>query len=194
MLLRFSRRLFSARLLLCLLAAGAASPALSVPPAQVPAPAAGEPPRPRDREAPQPVDREERRRIAAARQKRERARQEQRLRRTMASLGFTDRALQDEVLRAIADETKERDGVRRKANELLRGLRDKNKTDEEVRILLERYQNALAADRTRRKISEDNLNARVGWRDKPRLEAMLVLFGVVGDSPVSVPARPRRFG
>ena len=110
----------------------------------------------------------------------------------MSSLGFDDRATQDEVLRYIASETRVKDAVRRKANDIYRALQDPNRSDKEVRILLAQYNSVVIYDRERRRAAEDALNDRIHFRDQPRLEAMLTLFGVIGDSPLRLPANPTR--
>lgn len=105
----------------------------------------------------------------------------------MTSMGFGDRALQDEVLRHIAVEVRERGQVRRKAQEIYNALRDPARPDAEVRDLLRQYQIVVEADRARRRLAEDALNERIHFRGNPRLEAMLTLFGAIGDAPTALP-------
>ncbi len=121
----------------------------------------------------------------------ERERKAQNLRHAMSSLGFDDRTLQDEILLYIGGEVRARGQVRRKAQEIYAALRDPGKSDADVRALLAQYQAVVQADRTRRREAEDGLNDRIGFRSKPRLEAMLVLFGVVGDAPFALPPAAR---
>lgn len=105
----------------------------------------------------------------------------------MTSMGFGDRALQDEVLRYIAVEVRERGQVRRKAQEMYNALRDPARTDDEVREMLRQYQAVVEADRARRRLAENALDERIHFRANPRLEAMLTLFGVIGDAPSALP-------
>ena len=109
----------------------------------------------------------------------------------MGSLGFDDRAVQNEVLSFIAAETRARDGVRRKANDIYLALRDPNRSDKEVRILLLQYASVVSADRERRDAAEEALNDRIHFRDQPRLEAMLTLFGVIGECAATLALKPR---
>ncbi len=124
------------------------------------------------------------------RRARERQRKAENLRRTMSSLGFDDRALQDEVLRYIVSEVRARGQVRRQGQQLYTVLRDSHQSDAQVRAALSQYQGVVEADRARRREAENTLNDRIGFRSKPRLEAMLVLFGVIGNAPLALP-RPQ---
>lgn len=109
----------------------------------------------------------------------------------MTSMGFGDRTLQDEVLRHIAVEVRERGLVRRRAQQMLNALRDPNQSQDEVRVLLRDYQLVVEADRARRRSAENALNERINFRENPRLEAMLILFGAIGDAPIALPPAPR---
>lgn len=109
----------------------------------------------------------------------------------MTSMGFGDRALQDEVLGHIAVEVRERGQVRRKGQDIYNALRDPRRTDEEVRALLHEYHAVVEADHARRRIAEDALDERIDFRSNPRLEAMLILFGAIGDAPIALPPVPR---
>lgn len=133
---------------------------------------------------------------AADPQERERRRGEREkraegLRRVMASMGMAERGVQDEVLRYIVEQSRARVLVRRKAAEIYTALRDPAKTDDQIRVLLSAYGSVLAADRARRSAAEDALNERIGFRNKPRVEAALTILGVIGDAP-GAPA-PGRF-
>ena len=129
-----------------------------------------------------------------ARQKRREAEREKRsqsLRNVMNSMGIGDRALQDEVLRHIAAEVRERGLVRRNAQTIYNALRDPRKTDDEVRDLLRQYHVVVGNDRARRYRAEQVLNERINYRENPRLEAMLLLFGAIGDAPIALSPTPR---
>ena len=106
-------------------------------------------------------------------------------------MGFGDRALQDEVLRHIAAEVRDRGLVRRRAQQMLNALRDPNTSEQEVRALLRDYQVVVETDRLRRRLAENALNERINFRDNPRLEAMLVIFGAIGDAPIALPPIPK---
>lgn len=134
----------------------------------------------------------ERQKNQRARREAEREKRSQNLRRVMTSMGFSDRALQDEVLRYISSEVRERSLVRRKAQEIYAVLRDPARTDDEVRGLLHEYQAVVEADLARRRKAEDAFNERIHFRANPRLEAMLTLFGIIGDSPIALPQRQPR--
>jgi hypothetical protein len=133
-----------------------------------------------------PADPDERERRRGEREKRAEG-----LRRVMASMGVAERGVQDEVLRYIVEQSRARAVVRRKATEIYTALRDPDKTDDQIRVLLSAYGSVLTADRSRRSAAEDALNERIGFRNKPRVEAALTILGVIGDAP-GAPA-PGRF-
>jgi hypothetical protein len=124
----------------------------------------------------------------------EREKRAEEMRRLMASFGFADRELQDTVLRYIDDEIRARSQVRREGAALLRLLRDKNLSEKEMDDGLMAYRNAMETERGRRALAENQLDERIRFRSQPRLEAMLTLFGVVGESSAPLSLRPRLSG
>ena len=127
----------------------------------------------------------------AERAKQERAKRAEEMRLLMASFGFEDRALQDSILNYIREEIRARSLLRRHSAALYQMLREKDATDEALKAALTAYNEALEIDRERRLHAEDDLNVRINFRARPRLEAMLTLFGVVGEGASALSLRPR---
>lgn len=120
-------------------------------------------------------------------------RREVELRNMMAAFGVGATPTQDAVLDHIADGVRSRTLLRRKTTALLDALKRADGSDAQVRALLEDYRNAVEIDKERRRRAEDSLNERIGFKDNARLEAVLVLLGAIGDSPIIVPFGPRPF-
>jgi hypothetical protein len=111
---------------------------------------------------------------------------EGKVRQLMDHFGFADTTVQDAVIEYINDEVRARQPVRERGNLLLRALNSPKKTDAQVSEALEAFRTELEADRTRREAAENALNDKIGFRTKPRLEGMLLMFGVIGDGPMMV--------
>ena len=124
---------------------------------------------------------------AAQRREAQRLAQERRVRDLMVGFGVIDAGVQDALLAHIGAQVRARTRVRQLGVELYQALRRPALANEEVRRLLNDYQVALEADGGERARAEEALNNRIGFRDQPRLEAMLMLFGIIGDNPVIMP-------
>lgn len=59
-------------------------------------------------------------------------------------------------------------------------------SDEELRALVARMRQMQAAERERRAAREAELDSKLHFRDNPRLEAALLLLGIIGDSGYTV--------
>lgn len=59
-------------------------------------------------------------------------------------------------------------------------------TDKELRALVEQLRELQASERERRTAREAELDAKLHFRDNPRLEAALLLLGIIGDSGYTI--------
>ncbi len=114
-------------------------------------------------------------------------RTEQGLRRLMTDCGFSDRAIQDMVIAHMRDEVQARRPLREYGVRLYRVLRSTEASDEQVSRLLAEFRAAVQSDKDRHAATTGELDARLGYTRTPRLEAMLVLFGITGDYPGVLP-------
>jgi len=120
----------------------------------------------------------------AAFDKIERARQmEQNLRRMMASFGVTEPDTQNAIIVYVQEEVQHRQPLRDQGRRLMRALRDETISNTELAGLLIDFRAIVEADKARRTAAEAVLNERTKYATNPRLEAMLWLFGVIGDGP-----------
>lgn len=170
------------------------------------APTESEPP-PSTPDAPQPATRKTRQRTAEDRraanlerrrlseEKRlkvaaeRRRKTEERMRAAMTNLGFSDPALQSALMTYIAQEEEARRPLREQSRKVYQALRS-NVPDAQVLILMSDWRSALEADKARHLQAQAALDAQIGYSKSPRLEAMLLLMGVVGDGPLLMPLGP----
>lgn len=122
-----------------------------------------------------------------------RPRREVELRKLMVAFGVGDTPTQDAVLNHLGDEVRSRTLLRRRTAALLEALKRPDRSDAQVQVLLNEYRNAVESDKDRRREAEETLNDRIGFKDNPRLESVLVLFGAIGDTPVLLPSNSRPF-
>jgi len=114
---------------------------------------------------------------------------EQDVRDSMSASGFTDTALQNTILEHIQKESRARAPLRERGRRLYRGLNSPKVNDAEMSLALGAYITALDADRARRTAAETALDAKIGWSTNPRLHSMLLLYGIIGESPITLPLR-----
>jgi len=120
----------------------------------------------------------------AAREKRQQemqARRETNLRETLTEAGFADKVLQDAVIAFTNSQTEERGDNRDKMRELNQAVR-KNAGDVEIAALLKEIRDEVQADKDQRAQALKELDAKIGYTKKPRLEAVLTLAGVIGEN------------
>lgn len=130
--------------------------------------------------------RDENRRRSTAKQ----ARIEGEMRRMMIRLGCDQPPVQDAIIAFIADETRARRPLRDQSRKLFQALRSENgAVDANVETLLADFRIALEQDKARHQVGEAALDQRINFKSNPRLEAMLLLFGVIGDGPTFFPTR-----
>lgn len=114
---------------------------------------------------------------------------EKTVRDAMTAHGFSDAPLQNDILAHIQSEAKARSPLRERGRRLFRGLNSPKVGDAEMSLALGSYLTALEADRARRIAAETALDAKIGWSKNPRLHSMLLLFGIIGESPITLPIR-----
>ena len=135
--------------------------------------------------------REENRRRAIEKQ----ARIEGEMRRMMSRLGCDETRVQDAIIVYIAGETRARRPLRDQSRKLFQALRardtmpNEGATDSEIETLLIDFRAALEQDKARHQVGEAALDQQINFKGNARLEAMLLLFGVIGDGPTFFPTR-----
>lgn len=122
-------------------------------------------------------------------QAKKQAEMEKDLRNAMSVHGFTDLALQDAIIAHIQGESAARLPLRERGRRLFRGLNSPKVNDAEMSLALGGYMAAVAADHTRRDMAGKTLDEKIGWSKNPRLHSMLLLFGIIGESPITLPMR-----
>ena len=110
-------------------------------------------------------------------------RRETEIRKTLTEAGFTDKAIQDAVVTFANDQA---DGPRvdtreniRKLNQALRN----NATDEQITLLLNDIRTDIETAKALRENALKELDKKIGYTQKPRLEAVLLLAGITGENP-----------
>lgn len=110
-------------------------------------------------------------------------RRETEIRKTLTDAGFADKAIQDAVVAFANDQA---DGPRvdtrdniRKLNQALRN----NVTDEQITLLLNDIRTDIETAKALRENALKELDKKIGYTQKPRLEAVLLLAGITGENP-----------
>ncbi len=110
---------------------------------------------------------------------------EARLRAMLNGFGV-DSARQDALVAYLAEEEAGRVAVREATRRLVVAVR-KGAEAESMRELISGYKAALEADKVRRAAAQMALDAKIGFSQDPRLEAVLWLFGVLGEGQPRLP-------
>lgn len=105
---------------------------------------------------------------------------EQTLRGGMAGLGYTDKALQDDVIAFSAENEKLLEPVREKHRKVVQALMN-NASDDEVAALMAGLQASIEEATAKRQESIAALDKKIGFSKEPRLAAMLSLAGLTGN-------------
>jgi hypothetical protein len=178
-------------------APGAAQPADATPPDETPPPAPEKLPRDGDRKDGdrkdgdrKDGDRKDGDRKSGPSLAEELAQRKQRLKRMMSSFGVQDEGVQDAIIAHLQEEVEMRRQMREQVGHLQRLLRDRSTPDADIRQLTLEMRAAMEADSRRRREANERLDRQIGYSQNPRLEAMLLLFGVLGDNSMSVPFNP----
>lgn len=111
---------------------------------------------------------------------------EDRLRRLLTGFGFTDTEVQDAVIEYIRMEEKSRTPIRRRALQLFQAMRANTVPEEQMRNIVAEFRSSVAADKIRCKAEEEKLDQKLSFSKNPRLEAFLLMTGIIGDGPMVV--------
>ncbi len=120
----------------------------------------------------------------AARDKRQQemqTRRETSLRETLTTAGFADKTLQDAVIAFSNSQNEDRGDNLDKMRQLNQAVRN-NATDEQIAALLKDISDEAKADKDQRAKALKELDAKIGYTTKPRLEAVLALSGITSEA------------
>jgi len=115
---------------------------------------------------------------------------EKKLRAMMVSFGVTDLDVQNAIIDFVQDEVTRRQPMREQISKLYSTLRKETLDVDAMTGQLADFRAVVEADKNRRTAAEAALNHAIGYSTNPRLEAMLLLFGIIGDAPtvITMPA------
>lgn len=97
--------------------------------------------------------------------------------------GVTDDAQQEMVANYIQGEMDARQDLQESSQTLSTALRNTTLTDSQIAGLLNTYMGAVDDDKARRTAAQKTLSETIDMIKVPRLESMLVLYGMWGDAP-----------
>ena len=106
---------------------------------------------------------------------------EQLVRLMLSNAGFADKAVQDAVVAFSNEQSKAMAKLNDQSIKVRMGLREQNAPANQLSTLLNDLNAATEAENTRRKTALEALNAKINFRNQPRLEAVLTTMGLVGD-------------
>lgn len=109
---------------------------------------------------------------------------EENVRQIMTQAGVNDAATQTAILDYIKADMEARAPLREQGKTLYNALQGGAVTDDQLLALVTDYRSAQQAETERRKQSQADLDAKINYTKNPRLEAMLLLTGLIGDGPM----------
>jgi hypothetical protein len=109
---------------------------------------------------------------------------ENQMRQAMSNLGCSDIPTQDAIISYIGADMRARRPLQSQSRRLFTALRSKDLPEDKLARMVAEFRDAVESDKQRRTASEAALDGRIKYSQNPRLEAMLLLFGVIGDSPL----------
>jgi hypothetical protein len=110
-----------------------------------------------------------------------RAQMEQRLREMLAHVGVNDAPTQDAVVAFLQADTQARRPLREQNTKLFQALNNGGVTDDQLLALVTDLRAAQDAEKVRREKAQADLDAKIHYTQNPRLEAVLMLAGLIGD-------------
>jgi len=113
---------------------------------------------------------------------------EQTVRRLLERSGFAEKALQDDVIAFIKEEDKLRLPLREENRKVAEALRNQGGTEDEIRTALTNLRTAVDKEKTRRAEATKAFAAKANLAQKPRLEALLTMLGIIGDEAAIIGA------
>ena len=105
---------------------------------------------------------------------------ERRVRDELTRAGYGQKTIQDPVVKFVQSQMAERTRLREKSGKLRQAVAGKA-SDAQIAKLLAELRAAAQAAKAHRDLAQKQLNAKIGYSKKPRLEAVLTLAGVIGD-------------
>ncbi|HEX8237118.1 MAG TPA: hypothetical protein VF600_14260 [Abditibacteriaceae bacterium] len=109
---------------------------------------------------------------------------ENQMRQAMSNLGCSDIPTQDAIISYLGADIRARRPLQAQSRRLFNALRSADLPEDKLASMVADFRAAVEADKQRRAASEAALDGRIKYSQNPRLEAMLLLFGVIGDSPL----------
>ncbi len=108
------------------------------------------------------------------------------VRQALTRQGINDEKTHGAILEHIRTQEKAKQAVQEKGDKLRPALANADTmADAQVNALLSDYQMAIEDYRDAREKSMQDLDAKIGYSKKPRLQAALLLMNVIGDAPQS---------
>ena len=111
------------------------------------------------------------------------AMQAQMLQRQLERAGYTDATIVEAVTTYMTNREAARQSLRSAANALSEALADENSTDAEITQLTDDLDVALATEKARTLSAEADLDKQINFSKEPKLKAVLMLSGVIGEGP-----------
>lgn len=108
------------------------------------------------------------------------------IRRMMQQAGVADETTQNTVLEYMKNDMQARRPLREQGQKVFRALQGGAVTDDQLAALITDYRAAQQAEKTRREQAQAELDAKIQFSKNPRLEAMLLLTGLIGDGGLVV--------
>ena len=105
----------------------------------------------------------------------------------MSAVGIDDPGVQNSLLEFFKQDELGKRKVRQTANRLAYALRN-NANPDLINQMMKEYKDCLDSDKSRREQAQKSLDGQIGYSGNPRLEAILLLMGVLGDGSSFVPA------
>ena len=111
---------------------------------------------------------------------------ERRVRGQLDGAGITDKAVQDAIVAHSVDREKTRQTLQDLGRALVEAVSTKGTTDEKIADALKKFQDAVAAERARRKGGEKALEVKISYSKSPKLLAVLTDMGLVGEETLAI--------
>ncbi len=109
---------------------------------------------------------------------------EENVRQIMAQAGVNDEATQTAILDYIKADMQARAPLREQGKSLYNAVQAGAVTNDQLLALVTDYRSAQQSETARRKEAQADLDAKINYTKNPRLEAILLLTGLIGDGPM----------
>jgi hypothetical protein len=106
---------------------------------------------------------------------------EDRMRQMLTHVGVNDAPTQDAILAYVQADMEARNPLREQTMKLFRALNNGGVTDDQLLALVTDVRAAQEAEKARREKAQADLDAKIHYTQNPRLEAVLLLAGLIGD-------------